>query len=94
MADDVLFMVPGREPFGKQAFASGANAMKGFQFEGTSEVLELKVLGDWAWIRNRLWVKITPPAGGPTTRSGFTLTVLRKKADGSWVIFRDANLLT
>jgi hypothetical protein len=26
--------------------------------------------------------------------SGFTLTILRKKRDGSWVLFRDANMLT
>ena len=94
MADDVLFMVPGREPFGKQAFASGAAAMKGFQFEGTSEIQEIKVLGDWAWVRNRLKVTITPPAGAPTIRSGYTLTVLQKKPNGNWVIFRDANLVS
>jgi|SRR6516165_3061103 uncharacterized protein (TIGR02246 family) len=94
MADDVLFMVPGRPPFNKEAFASGATAMKGFLFEGSSEIQELKVLGDWAWMRNRLQVTVTPPTGTPTTRSGCTLTVLRKNADGSWVIFRDANLLS
>jgi uncharacterized protein (TIGR02246 family) len=92
MADDVLFMVPGRPPFGKEAFSIGATAMKGFLFEGSSEIQELKVLGDWAWMRNRLQVTVTPPTGTPTTRSGYTLTILRKNPDGSWVIFRDANL--
>ena len=28
MADDVVFMVPGREPFGKEAFAASAREMK------------------------------------------------------------------
>jgi uncharacterized protein (TIGR02246 family) len=94
MDDDVLFMVPGRQPFGKEVFAAGASAMKGFKFEGASDIQELKVLGDWAWMRNRLVVAITPPAGTPTTRSGYTLTILRKKPDGAWVIFRDANLVS
>jgi len=94
MDDDVLFIAPGRQPFGKEAFAAGASAMKGFKFEGTSNIQELKVLGDWAWVRNQLVVAVTPPAGTPTTRSGYTLTILRKKPNGAWVIFRDANLVS
>jgi hypothetical protein len=49
-----------RQPFGKEAFRRGASAMKGFQFEGASDIKELKVLGDWAWMRNRLVVAVTP----------------------------------
>lgn len=93
MADDAVFMVPGREPFGKEAFAASAQAMKGVRIEGSSQIQELEVLGDWAWLRNRLTMTITPPHGMPSIRSGYTLTVLRKNPDGSWVIFRDANLL-
>jgi uncharacterized protein (TIGR02246 family) len=93
MDDDVLFMVPGREPFGKDVFAVAAQALKNIRIEGTSEIEELKVVGDWAWMRNRLKMTITPPNGTPTTRSGYTLTILRKKPDGHWVIARDANLL-
>ena len=36
----------------------------------------------------------TPPAGEPVHRSGYTLTLLRKGADGRWRLARDANLLT
>jgi len=50
-------------------------------------------LGDWAWMRNRLKITITPPSGKAITRSGYTLTILRKKSNGAWVISRDANLL-
>ena len=35
MADDVIFMVPGQEPFGKEAFAAASRSMTGIQFEGT-----------------------------------------------------------
>lgn len=94
MSDDVVFMVPGREPFGKEEFASASKSMKDVQFEGTSDIVELKILGDYAWIRNRLKVTVTPPGGKPMVRSGYTLTILRKNPDGTWVLVRDANLLT
>ena len=95
MADDAVFMVPGREPFGKDAFAASASAMQGVRIEGVSNPVEIKVIGDWAWLRNHLVVTITPKAGGPATkRSGYTLTILTRKPDGAWVISRDANLLT
>src|ERR1700732_2401576 len=94
MADDVIFMVPGREPFGKKAFAAPAKDMKNVRIEGISDIQELKVLGDWAWMCNRLEVTITPPNGQPAHRSGYTLTILRKNPDDTWVIARDANLLT
>jgi uncharacterized protein (TIGR02246 family) len=93
MDEDVLFMVPGREPFGKDVFAASAQAMKEVRIEGRSDIQELKVLGDWAWLRNRLVMTITPPGGKPSLRSGYTLTILRKKSDGAWVLYRDANLL-
>lgn len=93
MADDAVFMVPGREPFGKEAFAAASQGMQGMRIEGTSDIVELQVLGDWAYLRNRLNVTITPPGGAPTTRSGYTLTILRKEADGRWLLARDANLL-
>jgi uncharacterized protein (TIGR02246 family) len=87
-------MVPGQEPFGKEAFAAASKGMQGVRIDGTSEIAELNVLGDWAWMRNRLRVTVTPPTGKPLVRSGYTLTILRKNQDGKWVIARDANLLT
>ena len=54
MTDDVVFMVPGREPFGKEAFAAAAKDMQGARIEGTSDIRELKVLGDWAYLRSYL----------------------------------------
>ena len=92
MADDVIFMVPGREPFGREAFAAASDAMKNVRIEGSAEIRELKVLGDWAYIRNYLDMTITPEGGEPVKRSGWTLTILRKQ-DGRWRLARDANLL-
>jgi uncharacterized protein (TIGR02246 family) len=63
MADDVIFMVPGKEPFGKETFAANSEQMNDINIEGISEIHELKVLGDWAWMRTHLKVTFTPPNG-------------------------------
>jgi len=94
MDDDVIFMVPGKEPFGKEAFAASNKAMKDVLIKATSEIQEIRVLGDWAWMRNRLSVTLKAPNGSQVVHSGYTLTILRRKSDGQWVITRDANLLT
>ena len=95
MADDVIFMVPGQKPFGKEAFAAASEGQKGVRIDGKSDIQEIQVLGDWAYLRNRLEVTVTPPGGArPVRRSGYTLTILRKRTDGQWVLARDANLLT
>jgi uncharacterized protein (TIGR02246 family) len=97
MTEDVVFLVPGAPPFGKQKFseamqapASGARP----RFDGRSEIQEIRVLGDWAFLWTRLTVEVTPPEGGPVhKRAGHTLSVLRK-VDGRWLLARDANMLT
>jgi uncharacterized protein (TIGR02246 family) len=94
MADDVIFMVPGQEPFGKETFAANAKQMSHLKIDGVSEIQEIKIVGDWAWLRNRLRVTITPSKGNPIVRSGYTLTILTKNRHGRWLISRDANLLT
>ena len=94
MADDVIFMVPGQKPFGKREFAATSTGMKDVRFEGRSDIQELKVLGDWAYLRNYIDMTMTPAGGAPVHRAGYTLTILRKEPDGRWVLARDANLLT
>src|SRR5215472_15665860 len=94
MTDDVVFMVPGREPFGREVFEAAANPPSGAKIEGTNEIVELQVLGDWGFTRNRIDLTVTPPNAEPVRRSGHTLTLFRKEADGCWRLARDANLLT
>jgi uncharacterized protein (TIGR02246 family) len=94
MTEDAVFMVPGREPFGREAFAAASNAMAGMRIEGTSESVELQVLGDWAFSRSHIDLTIFPPDREPVRRSGYTLTLFRKGAEGRWRLARDANLLT
>jgi len=94
MADEVIFMVPGQKPFGKEAFAAASRGMVSMRFEGRSQIEELKVLGGWAYVRNYIEMTITPGHGAPVHRAGYTLTILRKQEDGRWVLVRDANLVT
>lgn len=93
MSDDVIFMVPGQEPFGKEAFTGGPDEMKDTKVEGSCDIKEIMVLGDWAWMRSYLEITVTPPDGQLTRKSGYVLTILRKNPNGDWVIARDANLL-
>ncbi|MGN6484942.1 MAG: YybH family protein [Thermomicrobiales bacterium] len=94
MTDDVVFSVPGQEPFGKEAFAAASQGLAGMTIDGTSEIVELQVLGDWAFIRNHIRLAITPRDASVVRRSGYTLTILRKGTDGQWRIARDANMVT
>src|SRR5215510_8698320 len=93
MTDDVVFMTCGREPFGKEEFAASSAAMRDMKIDGTAEVKELAITGDWAWARTHLSVSVTMPDGKEMRRSGYTLTILTKGMDGRWLIARDANLL-
>ena len=94
MTDDVVFLVPGHPPFGKEVFADAARKMKDMQMEGRSDIKEVEVLGDLAWARNHITVTMTPPGGAPVRRSGYTLSIFKKQLDGKWLLARDANLLT
>ena len=100
MTDDVVFMVPGQKPFGKEAFRKTAEEMKGgeasdVRFEGESDIEEIKIFDNWAYTRTRLRVVTIPSDGSPAVhRSGYTLSIFRKESDGGWRLARDANLLT
>ena len=66
-----MSVTPGRAPFGKAEFAAASRAMKGkVEFEGTSDVEEVKVLGDWAFCRTHLTVEIRMAGGKAMRRSG------------------------
>ena len=96
MADDAVFLVPGKPVMRKDDFAAAAWAQAGPdgpRFDGSSEIQEIKILGDWAFMWARLTVVVTPPGGAPSmTRAGHTLTLFKKQG-GKWVLARDANML-
>lgn len=96
MTEDVVFLVAGQPPMrGRDAFAASFAGWQGkFRLETNCEIQEIQVSGNLAYSWTRLSVTMRPIDGGPANRrSGYTLTVLRKNADGDWQIFRDANLL-
>ena len=95
MTDDVVFLVAGQPPFGKQKFAAAMRAPAGAalpKIAGHSDIREIRVAGDWAFMWSQLTVEVTPPGGAPMKRAGHTLSVLRKSG-GRWQLARDANLL-
>lgn len=96
MSDDVVFLVPGQAPMDKKTFAAAARAQSGPDapsFSATSEIEEIRVLGDWAYLWTRLAVTVRFADGRPgMKRAGHTLSILRKE-DGRWVLVRDANML-
>ncbi|MBL9083746.1 MAG: SgcJ/EcaC family oxidoreductase [Planctomycetales bacterium] len=100
MTDDVMFLVAGRqEPMrGKAAFAAALPAPPSAgtpapTIDGTSDIQEIVVAGDHAYLWSKLRVVVTPPGGAAITRAGHTLTIFRKEA-GRWLLCRDANMLT
>jgi uncharacterized protein (TIGR02246 family) len=93
MTDDVVFMTPGRPPFGKAEFAADSERMKGAAIDARADVQEIEVFGPWAYVRNHIQAELTFTGQAPRRMSGYAMTVLRKDADGRWRIARDANLV-
>ena len=95
MTDDVVFLVPGRAPMRKQEFAALSRVPPGTappKIDGKSEIQEIVVAGDLAFMWTRLSMVMTPAVGQPVERAGHTLSVL-KRVNGKWLLARDANLL-
>ena len=93
MTDDVVFMTPGRAPFGKAEFAADSERMKSVAIDARAQVQEIEVFGPRAYIRNHIQVELTSPGQAPKRMSGYAMSILRKEADGRWRIARDANLV-
>ena len=100
MTEDVVFLVAGQAPMiGRAAFEAAANAQSAPadsrpEFDGDSDIQEIQVLGDWAFMWTKLRVSVTPRgAAHPIIRAGPTLSILRKH-NGKWLLARDANMLS
>jgi len=96
MTEDAVFLIPGKPAMRKSEFAAAAKAQATGDaptFDGASEIQEIQVFGDWAFMWSKLTVIATPPGGrAQSTRSGHTLTVFHRES-GRWLVARDANLL-
>src|SRR6266542_2268724 len=93
-AGDVVCVVT-RQPRirGKAAFAATQSSLADIDMDASSEIQEIRVLGEWAYLWNKRTGGMTPKQGGsPVKRAGDILAILQKQ-NGKWVLFRDANML-
>ncbi len=91
LSDDVIWMVP------NQAALVGKDAVLGrvgpffsnLNMEHVTGVDEVRVAGDWAYVRGTYSFGVTPKAGGDTTEEvGKIVYILGRQADNSWKITR------
>ena len=97
MAEDVVFLVVGHPPMrGRSAFENGFRGLlTRHRIESTSEIQEIEFSGNLAYCWTNLTVRIVPLAGGSATvRAGSAVSILRKQANGTWLVVRDANMLS
>lgn len=96
MADDVVFLNPGRAPIARDEFPAAFSAgHQQAQIRCSSELEEVVVAGEVAYTRSRDALSVTPRAGGEATQlAGHRITVYRKQPDGSWLLARDAHTLS
>jgi uncharacterized protein (TIGR02246 family) len=96
MTPDAVFLVPGQAPMhGREAFAQALQGTLGsYTVDATSHIDEITVCGELAYCRTQLSMIVTSRhSQTPVERHGHTLTILRRGADGKWLLARDANLL-
>jgi uncharacterized protein (TIGR02246 family) len=97
MAEDVVFLVAGQPPMrGRDAFEHGLRGLlTQHRIESTGEVQEVEVSGSLAYCWTNLTVRVVPLSrGDATVRRGSALSIFRKLSNDSWVLTRDANLLS
>jgi uncharacterized protein (TIGR02246 family) len=96
MADDVVFLNPGRAPFGRDDFPTGfLAAHQKYRVLCVSELEEVVIASDVAYTRSRDSLSLAPRAGGePVRLAGYRITICRKIADGRWLLARDVHTLS
>ena len=72
MADDARFIVPGQPPFGKEAFAAAAEdpAAAAMEIDSDSEILEITVAGEYAFMLAHLTVTVKSAGKVQMVRAG------------------------
>jgi uncharacterized protein (TIGR02246 family) len=95
MADDAVFLGPGREPVGPREFAAGfAAARQPSRIRCVSELQDVVVAGDVAFTVCRDSLDVAPHASGAgIALAGHRMTVYRRQPDGRWLLARDVHTL-
>ena len=96
MADDVVFLNPGREPFGRDGFPAGFSAAhRQARINCISELENVAVVGQVAYTLSRDSLSVTPRATGEAMHlAGHRIAIYRKQSDGHWLLARDAHTLS
>ena len=96
MADDVVFLNPGQAPFGRDGFSPGFSAAhQQARINCISELENVVIVGEVAYMLSRDSLSVTPRAGGESMQfAGHRITVYRKQPDGRWLLARDAHTLS
>ena len=96
MADDVVFLNPGRAPCGRDGFSAVFSAAhQQARIRCSSELEEVVVVGEVAYTRSRDSLSVTPVASAEAAQlAGHRITIWRKQPDGRWLLARDANVLS
>ena len=97
MADDAVFLNPGRAPAGRDEFSAGFSAAhRDVRIRCSSDLEEVVVVGgEVAYTRARDSLSVTPAGGGEAVRlAGHRITIYRKQPDGRWLLARDAHTLS
>jgi len=97
IAEDAVFLVAGQPPMqGRDALERGLKKLlTQHRIESTGEVQEVEVSGSLAYCWTNLLVRVVPLSGGDATvRKGSALSIFHRQTNGSWVLTRDANLLS
>lgn len=95
MAPDVVFLTAGNEPFGREQFREGfTHIVSTMRFEGTSEVREIEVLGDAAYVWSYVSVRLLQTSDDVhAERKGHVMSLYKRDPSNGWVLWRDANLM-
>ena len=96
MADDVVFLNPGRSALGRDGFSANFSAAhEQVRIRCISGLEEVVIVGEVAYTRGRDSLTVSPRAGGEESRlAGDRMTIYRKQPGGGWLLARDANVLS
>ena len=93
MDEDILFFTAGNEPFGRDAFRERfEKSVKSMRLKVRGDVREVTISGDYANAYTWLEIAIQPANGEAIQRTGYTLSIYRRRSGGRWKLWRDANL--
>jgi uncharacterized protein (TIGR02246 family) len=95
MAEDAVLLNPGQAPTGRaELSANFPAAHERFRIRCVSELDEVVVAGELAYVRCTDRLELEPRAGGVLERlAGHRLTIYRRRGDGRWLLERDMHTL-